>query len=153
MKYSTSLLALICLVFVVSCQKKETSSTPLVVNDTLRYDTLEGPPMGDNSRVSLDWAGVYDANLPCADCPGITSELTINENGTFIIREEYQERNVVSKDSGTFAWNKSGSEISLTGKDVKLRFKVGENKLIQLDLKGQRIEGPLKDSFTYIKKQ
>ena len=152
MKYSVSLLTLVCLTFVLSCQKKETSSTPLVVNDITSYDTLQGPPSADNSRVSLDWAGVYEANLPCADCPGISSELTINDNGTFKIKEEYQERNVVSKDSGTFTWNESGSEISLTGKDLKLRFKVGENKLFQLDENGQRMEGPLKDLFNYTKK-
>lgn len=38
------------------------------------------------------YAGVYEGTLPCADCPGIKTELTIAADGTYTKVEEYLEK-------------------------------------------------------------
>ncbi len=35
------------------------------------------------SQNSLDWAGVYEGVLPCADCPGIQTRLTLSRDETY----------------------------------------------------------------------
>lgn len=102
---------------------------------------------GDNSHVSLDWTGSYEGTLPCADCPGIITVLTLKEDNTFTMFNEYMERNTKINDSGTFTWDSTGSVIHIAGKATNVKYKVGENVLIQLDLEGNAIEGPMKDAF------
>ena len=36
-----------------------------------------------SSRNSLDWAGTYEGVLPCADCPGIRTRLTLNRDESY----------------------------------------------------------------------
>jgi uncharacterized lipoprotein NlpE involved in copper resistance len=38
-----------------------------------------------NSRISLDWAGTYEGVLPCADCPGTKTRLTLNQDGSYLL--------------------------------------------------------------------
>ena len=38
------------------------------------------PDPAHNSRNSLDWAGIYEGVLPCADCPGIQTRLTLSRD-------------------------------------------------------------------------
>src|SRR5690606_18798136 len=48
--------------------------------------SAEGAPAADpadNSRNSLDWAGTYRGVLPCADCEGIETVITLAEDGSF----------------------------------------------------------------------
>ncbi len=40
-----------------------------------------------NAQNSLDWAGIYQGTLPCADCGGIETELTLNADGTYALTE------------------------------------------------------------------
>lgn len=47
--------------------------------------------------------GTFYGTLPCADCPGIRYELTLNDDGTYVERSEYLEKSVaVRVDSGTY---------------------------------------------------
>lgn len=101
---------------------------------------------GDNSRTSLDWAGTYQGVLPCADCPGISTTIMLKENGTYTLSTRYLERgDSVFRESGTFSWNDAGGEISLGEDNRKLL--VGENRLFQLDLDGNRITGDLAEHY------
>ena len=36
-----------------------------------------GADAAHNSRNALDWAGTYEGVLPCADCPGIQTRLSL----------------------------------------------------------------------------
>ena len=42
-----------------------------------------------NSRNSLDFAGVYEGVLPCADCPGIQTRLTLNRDVSYELSTLY----------------------------------------------------------------
>ena len=103
--------------------------------------------VGDNSEVSLDWAGTYIGVLPCADCPGIETALTMNMDGTYVLQTKYQERgDSVHVDQGAFTWDPTGSHITL-GESEGIKFQVGENQLFHLDQEGNRIEGALSEFY------
>lgn len=108
----------------------------------------ETVPTTDNSRSSLDWAGTYQGTLPCADCPGIKTEITLLSDGRFRMGTYYLERsNAAELDSGSFTWNQDGNRILLNN-DSSRQFLVGENRLFKLDLSGIRITGALAEAYT-----
>lgn len=102
---------------------------------------------GDNSRNSLDWDGIYKGITPCADCEGIKTELTLNRDGTYKRITSYlgkpDTENIVEVVS-TFKWNDAGNIITLEGLDPEYQpthYQVGEGRITQLDLNGERITG------------
>lgn len=105
---------------------------------------------GDNSRNSLDWNGVYRGVMPCADCEGIKTEITLNTDGTFTMATQYlgKSTEVLTK-QGSFEWNEAGTNIMLT--DSSNIFQVGENMLRKLDLSGNKIEGELSEMYKLTK--
>lgn len=57
-------------------------------------------PVTDSVAVpvaEVSWPGYYDGNLPCADCPGIETQLWVRSDSTFILRQRY-----IGKDSLAF---------------------------------------------------
>lgn len=104
------------------------------------------------SQQSLDWSGKYVGLLPCADCGGIETSITLNENNTYEIVEVYQTEleNNRFAEKGTFAWE-NGSVITLKSKDTQRKYKVGENKLIALDMQGKEVQGKLAPNYILTK--
>lgn len=143
------------LAFLASCSPKEKTneaSANLSTDSIAVQKSIEPAEAAHNSQNSLDWNGTYEAVVPCADCPGIKTSLTLNKDKTFTITEEYIERNSKNNDKGTFDWDATGSVITLNGKSAKYKYKVGENKLFQLDMDGKEIDGPNKDLYIFHKK-
>ncbi|GGZ99183.1 hypothetical protein DC083_09215 [Ignatzschineria ureiclastica] len=96
---------------------------------------------------SLDYAGVYKGQYPCADCSGIDVELTLDYNGNYDLKQTYLDvkgKNETFNESGRFTWNKEGQVVTLEGTDGgpdgQLRFFVGENILFPANKEGKRIE-------------
>ena len=100
----------------------------------------------DNSKTSLDWIGIYQGILPCADCPGINTQLILNRDMTFKVKTNYLERGVGVETEGKFSWNKESNIITLDS-NYPQKYLVGENKLFSLDREGNRITGDLADRF------
>ena len=109
------------------------------------------PPIatGDNSRNALDWAGVYEGVLPCADCTGIRTQLTLREDLSYSLTYEYLSRNPIAfSESGRFTWSEDGSRVTLdTGGEGSRSYQVGENRLFHLDGDGERITGVLAEHY------
>lgn len=96
-----------------------------------------------NSRNSLDWAGSYRGVLPCADCEGIETVVTLTQEGSFREHTRYLHRE--GRDfsrQGTFTWSADGGTVVLSS-DPATRFRVGENRLTQLALDGSAVTGAL----------
>jgi uncharacterized lipoprotein NlpE involved in copper resistance len=90
------------------------------------------------SRNSLDWAGTYEGVLPCADCPGIRTRLTLGNDGTFEKQSQYLDRDVVPRiERGRFMWQADGNTIALATEGGQ-SYAVGEGRLIQLNNDGTR---------------
>jgi len=105
--------------------RAETAATPKAVID------------GHNSRNALDWAGVYEGVLPCADCPGIKTRLVLRDDGRFELQTQYLEREPEPRSfSGRFTWNAAGSGITLDAGGGGQKYLVGEGRLLQMNRDG-----------------
>jgi copper homeostasis protein (lipoprotein) len=104
-----------------------------------------------SSRNSLDWAGLYFGIVPCADCEGIKTIITLNKDQTYSLETKYLGKSGDAElMKGEFEWDKTGSKITLKNVDKNQRasmYRVGENTLTQLDLKGNTITGTLADKY------
>ncbi len=122
-------------------QLESTDSSSMGISDSTIVDTTH------TSQNSVDWAGSYTGVIPCADCPGIETTITLNSDETFSYKGIYQERDTKVEDTGKFMWHNNGSVVHLVGKEVNMKLKVGENQLFSLDQEGNPIDGPLKDHY------
>lgn len=122
----------------LACQSNTTTSH--AHNESFK-DTLH------NSQNSLDWSGTYIGIIPCADCPGIETTVVLNQDETFTYKASYLERNLILIDSGKFMWHDHGSIVHIKGKEVDMKYKVGENQLFSLDQEEKIIDGPLHNNY------
>ena len=118
-------------------------------SDKKSVQTLENK--SDNSRTSLDWPGIYRGVLPCADCEGIETEITLNADLTYLIASKYTGKSEEAiKENGSFVWDEAGAKITLQNAASETstnQYLVGENVLFKLDSNGNRIEGELKEKY------
>lgn len=110
---------------------------------------------GHTSAGSLDVAGLYTGVLPCADCAGIETMLTLSEGMIYTINRKYlgKDPELVTQHSGKYKWNEAGNTIILEGLDPAAeptQYFVEEGRIIQLDLAGDRITGDLADKYILI---
>ena len=111
-------------------------------------------PKGDTSRNALDWEGVYEGTVPCADCEGIATTLVIDYDNNFELKTKYLGKSEEGfSHSGSFTWNEKGNIITLEGLENRpSQYLVGENQLFQLDMEGERVIGELADKYILRKK-
>ncbi|MFZ4548174.1 MAG: copper resistance protein NlpE, partial [Bacteroidales bacterium] len=95
----SALLFAVLLIATVDCEPK----TKNTANEVLQEDTvLNG---GHNSFNSLDIEGVYKAVLPCADCEGIETKITLKQEMTFLKQTKYLGKDEKFYDEkGTYTW-------------------------------------------------
>ena len=74
-------------------------------------------PLGDNSQTSLDWKGVYKGTLPCADCEGIETSLSLEDETNYVLKTNYlgKNKNSTNEVRGVYSWNEAGNTIILSG--------------------------------------
>lgn len=146
MKTKNTSLFLFTLLIMSCTQKVKDERTEEIVADS------SGIVVNDehNAKNSLDYMGYYRGIVPCADCEGIQTELILEEK-SFVLKTMYLNvsNHKFSKQEGTYSWSKDGNTIILEGiKNGPSQYFVGENYLIQLDLKGKRISGDL--AYKYV---
>ena len=100
--------------FAVSCSKKEEAKTE--TPQAVEADSAQAQPEeAAKAEAPKKHVGEFSGKLPCADCPGIETKLTLNEDGSFLLDETYLE-----KKDGQF--NAKGSyEVSTDGAFVTLK--------------------------------
>lgn len=149
---STALLLLVLLHMLLinvacSSQNQEQQRSQSAINST-----LNNPDPAHNSQNSLDWAGMYDGLLPCADCPGISTKILLNKDLTYLKWTKYQDRSdSYFFEKGSFEWGQNGRAIIFIKEDSLLDkakrptafYQVVENGLIQLDQAGNSIDSDL----------
>lgn len=108
----------------------------------------------DSNEKTEEISGVYAGLLPCADCPGIETTLTINPDNSFEISQVY-----IDRDSGPFI---SSGKITKGDKDNIWVFKNRYNEtfyqfedsaLIMLNKDQERIQGLLEEHYILKKKE
>lgn len=128
----------------MSSQIRRTAGMALIA--TLVMGVSEAGPAGNgahNSRNSLDWAGTYRGTLPCDDCDGIATRVTLLPDSRFTRSRTHLGTDTPPvNDSGPFDWDASGSRVTLHAEDGSTQtYQVGENVLFDLDAQGNRITG------------
>jgi lipoprotein len=100
--------------FAVSCSKKEEAKAE--APQAVEADSAQAQPEeAAKAEAPKKHVGEFSGKLPCADCPGIETKLTLNEDGSFLLDETYLE-----KKDGQF--NAKGSyEVSADGAFVTLK--------------------------------
>ncbi len=143
------------LITIICCNKKaeekiETTTPQPQIVDIAEAKTIDTTiANGDTSQNALDWNGTYTGTLPCANCDGIKTQITLTKSLTYTTKQEFlakEKKTVIEK--GTFSWSNNGSTITTLSidKSKKASYKVGENILIALDEKGNEIKNGNKTS-------
>ncbi|NAS05200.1 copper resistance protein NlpE [Acinetobacter haemolyticus] len=136
-------------VFLVACSKNDNTKNEEQMPTTAASEAIAA----DNAHTaenSLDWNGTYKGVLPCADCEGIETELELNSDKTYELKETYLGKGdgkpLESKGSFTFnSANTSIIELDQSGDERK--YFVAEGYLKALDLEGNEITGELADKY------
>lgn len=109
--------------------------------------------LADNSMTSLDWDGIYHGIIPCADCEGIKTQLTLNKDLSYILQTQYLGRkDSIFAETGKFGWAENGGSIILENNN-KQKYLVAEDRIFHLDDKGNRISGDLADKYVLNKEK
>jgi uncharacterized lipoprotein NlpE involved in copper resistance len=144
-KYVLLFVALI--VFSVACNNDSKQETAKGSAEVMVEDTTAVPrpaPDGASAKNSLDVLGIYKGVIPCADCEGIETIISLQSDSIYTVATTYlgkQEKAITAK--GKWNWV-DGFTIALNGiTNAPNKYFVGENKLMQLDMNGQKITGEL----------
>jgi uncharacterized lipoprotein NlpE involved in copper resistance len=134
------------LFIMVSCHDSP-KTKPIITEKASTVDSTISD--GHNSSNSLDVDGEYKGTLPCADCEGIDTKIILAKDQAYVKQIKYLGKDgKVFEEKGFYTWNSDGNTITLTGvKNAPNQYFVGENKLIQLDMDGNRIIGNLSDKY------
>lgn len=92
------------------------------------------------------WTGFYTDTVPCADCPGIITRLHLKADSTYILTNEYLERDTVPYGQ-IGSWSVAGNTLTLQTNDVPRLWKIEGDHLNPLDLEGKPIDSPLSYSI------
>jgi len=143
--FKSTLGSLLLLLFLAAACKNDSETNP--------EDRMTPPASSETSENALDWNGQYKGTLPCADCEGIATTLTLKADGSFQRVMYYRGKSDTAiVDRGEFNWDSSGSRITLALEGGEAQsYKVGENQLWHLDQNGETINGDLADKYILTK--
>jgi uncharacterized lipoprotein NlpE involved in copper resistance len=149
MKKSYYLLALLsfAIVFFNSCgdAPKETTTTEAPATDTAAVAETPSPEQATVEQL----AAFYTGNLPCTDCDGIQTLLTLNADPqrSYTLEEQYQGKQPKTVNSdGT--WTVEGNIVTLNGKVGAMKYQVTNEGLV-----GLNADGSMMDATKYLLKK
>lgn len=116
-------LACVTLLLAVSCT---TSPNSGLATEPVDVSVSENPL---NDNILGTWRGV----IPCADCPGINYNLTLNEDRSFEETLIYQDRSA-QPFTQTGTWRVNNGVVELNSRtEERSRFGLSDNELLMLD--------------------
>ena len=140
-------LAVAILAAMVSCaggQKKTTAQ-----QDTL---VVAAPDM-HTSEMALDYYGTYEGTLPCADCEGIKTTLTLNENKTFVLISEYLgKKGATFEEKGSYEIENGEIVVAKISDSETNYYKLQEGSVVMLTSEKKMVEGELAAHYILTKK-
>ena len=81
---------------------------------------------------SIKYLGEYSGILPAADCPGIETKLSINDNSSYTLDMDYIDRDSHVTEKGTYTID--GDIIALKNQEgITTYYKIEDDNLIMLD--------------------
>jgi uncharacterized lipoprotein NlpE involved in copper resistance len=122
------------------------------------------PPVADTAPVAMPDAekernvsGIYSGTIPSASGSGIEVTITLRSDSTYTVVYHYAEQKDDDGDgdyttSGTFRLDEDKGILTLDAKDLPPYYRVGKDRLTQLDMEGAPITGELADDYVLLKK-
>ncbi len=171
MKKALPLLAVLGLLF--ACQTKQTGESTTADSaladqtaaelDAIKPDTLNepaavsasssaSPTPGQADRVA-QWTGTYSGTLPCADCSGIKTSLSLNTDGNYSMNQTYLGKGDAQAKESKGQWTPSEDgtriELDFNKPSERVTFRQAEGKTIKMmGRDGQEISSKLNYSLT-----
>lgn len=114
-------------------------------------DTTQAVPAnaGTEQAAVEQLAAFYNGTLPCDNCDGIQTMLTLNadEQRSYTMEEEYQGKQPKKVESkGT--WSVAGTVVTLKGEAGETKYQVTSDGLL-----GMNADGSVKDATKYLLKK
>lgn len=131
----------------------DSATTAVTATDTSSVMGTTDTSAGQSSIVSdaplTNFTGVYTGVLPCADCEGIETQLTLNDSKTYSISRKYlgkdDDRPFVS--NGRWEWMSNNAMKLNDPSGPPTLIYVMEGKVLMLDRSGNRIMGDMADKY------
>jgi uncharacterized lipoprotein NlpE involved in copper resistance len=149
--FSFGLLTLASALWLAGCANRPT--TDHVPPPPPMASQATSPLQGDGPQNMLDWAGTYQAVLPCDGCSGIAISVQLRENRTAVVRERRMggdiEKAAPQTYSGPFHFDGAkASTITLanTNEAASYRFFVAEG---WIEMRANDTGAPLAQSALY----
>lgn len=93
-----------------------------------------------------DYYGTYHAIMPAADCPGISTTVILDSNGSYTIEREYLERMYAYREKGKYTVSEDRLTLISEENDTTC-LKMTDGLLLWLDRQGNEISGDLADGY------
>lgn len=146
-KRRMTFLALWLLLGLAGCDNNLNTQSNLADKLQTKQDPVS--PGINNAVNSALWQGSYYGTLPCADCSGIKTELTLTGN-RFTLTSVYLDTDTQPDiETGLFSINKTNNHIKLSNGYLYLW---QQDKLYMLDADGNRATGALASFYTLSRK-
>ena len=108
-----------------------------------------------NSLENLNFYGTYEGILPAADCEGIRTALTLNNDNTYVVRSEYiGEKDAIFESKGSYHFiNGRLMELAQSSSNEKSYYKILDGSKVMLsDKEGTVNQGVLAEYYILKKK-
>lgn len=144
-----ALIILFSITLFIACKsKKEIAQTEQAKPEAIK----ELEKANETSKIAVDWTGTYYGQLPCADCEGIETSLSLSKDLSYVLTMRYIGKpDKPSIQKGKFLWDEKGNKITLFMKSGNTIYKVLDGVLQQLGHNQEEITGDLAKMYNLYK--
>lgn len=136
---------LLAVIFTGGCNRSQNSSA------SGNHDKQKAAQSNEkNAKNSFNYHGSYLGVLPCADCEGMETEITLKRDNTFVKKTKYLGKGdrQTFEEKGKYSWDNAGNMIILEGiTSAPNKYYVSEGAITQLDMSGNVITGELSEKY------
>lgn len=129
-----------CLVAITGCDSPQNHHSRIESGETKTEKQLE----------NLNFYGTYEGILPAADCEGIRTALTLNNDNTYVLRSEYiGEKDAIFESKGSYHFiNGRLMELAQSSSNEKSYYKILDGSKVMLsDKEGTVNQGVLAEYY------
>jgi copper homeostasis protein (lipoprotein) len=115
----------------------------------------ESTPASSAADVPFDvkgFAGTFSGTLPCADCPGIDTTISLKPDGTYTVHEAYQGKPDSFDGDGTWTAEENGKRVRLDpnskSEQDRLFAVKSSDEIESLDIEGKPIDTQIPHALT-----
>lgn len=129
-----------CLIAITGCDSPQNHHSRIESGETKTEKQLE----------NLNFYGTYEGILPAADCEGIRTALTLNNDNTYVLRSEYiGEKDAIFESKGSYHFiNGRLMELAQSSSNEKSYYKILDGSKVMLsDKEGTVNQGVLAEYY------